>query len=176
MTDNLYFDTDCFTSFLMVQREDILVNLYLGKMILPRAVYIEFSHYKARQQKILIDNMLRLKAVSIREIPVGSDEYKLYNELAINPPPGTKIIGRGEAAAIALSKTFGGILASNNMRDIKVYVDKFDLRHITTAGILKHAYNMGLIDETSGNIVWQDMLNKNRRLPADSFTHFLKIG
>ena len=60
----------------------------------------------------------------------------MYRDLAILPPKGAKIIGKGEAAAIALAKTYGGILASNNLKDISKYVTKYNLRHKTTGEIL----------------------------------------
>lgn len=93
--------------------------------------------------------------------------------MAINPPPNTKIIGKGEAAAISLAKKNDGILAGNNLRDVKVYVDKFSLKHITTGDILVEALNKGYITETEGNSMWREMLKRRRMLPTSSFTEYL---
>ena len=94
-------------------------------------------------------------------------------ELTTNPQNGFKIIGKGEAAAIALTKVKGGIIASNNMRDIVPYVDKYNLTHITTGDILKEALDKNYITEEEGNDIWDNMLRKNRKLPSKTFTAFL---
>ncbi|MEA3423983.1 MAG: hypothetical protein U9Q80_09345, partial [Bacillota bacterium] len=60
----------------------------------------------------------------------NTEEYNLYYELAISPPKGERIIGKGEAAAIALAKTYNGVLASNNLKDISKYVEKYELEHM----------------------------------------------
>ena len=85
-----------------------------------------------------------------------------------------RIIGKGEAAGIAMVKARGGILASNNLRDIDSYVKKYGLRHITTGDILKEAMKTGIITEAEGNEIWSGMLRKKRKLPASSFTEYLR--
>lgn len=100
-------------------------------------------------------------------------EFEDYSRMAINPPPNTKIIGKGEAAAISLAKKNDGILAGNNLRDVKVYADKFSLKHITTGDILVEALNKGYITETEGNSMWREMLKRRRMLPTSSFTEYL---
>ena len=57
------------------------------------------------------------------------------------------IIGKGEASAIALAKVRGGAVASNNLRDVKAYVEEYGLELITTGDILKEALTRGLITE-----------------------------
>lgn len=42
--------------------------------------------------------------------------------MAFGPYHGQKIIGKGEAAAITLAKNRKGILASNNLKDVEVYI------------------------------------------------------
>ncbi len=105
---------------------------------------------------------------------LNTEEYRLYYELAIAPPKGEKIIGKGEAAAIALAKTYNGIIASNNLKDISKYIEKYELEHITTGGILVDALNEGYIDEHIGNKIWTNMISKRRMLPTTSFSEYLK--
>jgi hypothetical protein len=83
-------------------------------------------------------------------------------------------IGKGEAAALALAKVYKGIVASNNIKDILYYVEKWALDYITSAEILIEAKHMSLIDECDGNKIWLDMLAKKRSLPADSFTEYIE--
>jgi hypothetical protein len=100
--------------------------------------------------------------------------FKLYHELAFSPRKGEKIIGKGEAAAIALAKTYNGIIASNNLKDISKYVEKYGLEHVTTGDILVDALNKRYIDEETGNQIWNNMIRKQRMLPTATFSEYLK--
>ena len=97
-----------------------------------------------------------------------------YYQLTERPEKGHKVIGSGEAASISLAKQHGGIVASNNLRDIQSYISEYNLKHMTTGDILIDAYNRKFITEDEGNIIWANMLAKRRKLGAVSFTDYLK--
>lgn len=175
MTDKLFFDTDCISAFLWVKEENILFKLYPGKIILPKPVFSELSNPSIPHIKRKINELCLSGDVSTKEILVNTEEYKLYCELAISPPKGEKVIGKGEAAAIALAKTYNGIIASNNLKDISKYVEKYNLEHKTTADLLVEALNKGFIDEAAGNQIWTNMIVKRRMLPTATFTEYLKM-
>jgi len=173
MTEKYFFDTDCLSAFLWVRKENLLIKLYGGKIILPEQVYSELSHPRIPHLKTLTDNLKNNGDISIVNIEMETEEYNIYRKLTTNPDKGFKVIGKGEAAAIALAKTKGGVLASNNMRDIKQYVEEYKLEHITTGDILVEALAKQYITESEGNIIWANMLAKNRKLPSSTFTEFL---
>lgn len=172
MTDDLFFDTDCLSAFLWINDTNILHELYGGKIVLPEPVYRELSNPSIPQIKQRADRMISNKDVSVKTIDTGTEEYKLYAEL-IRGEKGQKHIGRGEAGGIALAKTYNGILASNNYKDIAPYIEKYDLKHIDTGQILLEALERGLITETDGNNIWSKMLEKKRKLPANTFSEYL---
>lgn len=172
MTNDLFFDTDCLSAFLWINNTNILSALYSGKIILPEPVYQELSnpsipHIKQRTAA-LIDNGDAL----VKTIEADTEEYKLYASL-IRDKRGKKSIGRGEAGGIALAKTYNGILASNNYKDIIPYIKKYNLRHIDTGQILLEAMKKGLISQADGNVIWNQMRAKKRMLPANTFTEYL---
>lgn len=175
MTDKLFFDTDCISAFLWVKEENILFKLYPGKIVLPKPVFSELSNPSIPHIKRKINELCLSGDVSTKEILVNTEEYKLYCELAISPPKGEKVIGKGEAAAIALAKTYNGIIASNNLKDISKYVEKYNLEHKTTADLLVEALNKGFIDEAAGNQIWTNMIVKRRMLPTATLTEYLKM-
>jgi hypothetical protein len=107
------------------------------------------------------------------QITVGTASADLYVKLTTNPDKGYKLIGSGEAAAIVLTREYNGILGSNNLRDILPYIQLYHLQHRTSADIMVEALEQHLISEGQGNVIWRDMLRRNRRLPADTFTEFL---
>lgn len=109
------------------------------------------------------------------EIVLGTDESRLFRELTKSPSAGNSIIGKGEASALVLAKFQNGIVASNNLKDVKKYTQEFNLTLITTADILVAAFTDLVIDETEANKIWADMIKKQRKLPANSFSEFLRM-
>ena len=88
------------------------------------------------------------------------------------PKHGFKVVGKGEAAAMALAFVDKGIVASNNFRDTAAYIRAYHLKYKTTGHILVEAYENALMSETEANDIWGDMLAAGRWLGAGSFTEF----
>ncbi|MFA5575943.1 MAG: hypothetical protein WCZ27_02650 [Tissierellaceae bacterium] len=175
MTNKLFFDADCLSAFLWVSREDILFDLYPEKIVLPKQVYDELCHPSIPHFKRKMDQFTQEHKLSIKEILLDTEEYHLYYELAFSPSKGEIIIGRGEAAAIALARTYNGIIASSNFRDVAKYARKYNLEHIGAGDILVAAFKAGYIDEVEGNKIWHKMLAKRRVLPRPTFTEYLRM-
>ena len=123
MTDDLFFDTDCLSAFLWINDINILQTLYGGRIILPEPVYQELSNPSIPHIKRRADGFINNGAAKVQQIDMGTEEYRLY-DLLVKGKAGKKQIGRGEAAGIALAKTYKGILASNNYKDIAPYIEK----------------------------------------------------
>ena len=173
MTDRFFFDTDCLSAFLWVRGESILSRLYAGRIILPAQVYEELKrvpHLLAR-----VDRMKSGGELMVDSMEVGSAEYCDYLRMTTSPESGIRIIGKGEAAGIAMVRERGGTLASNNLRDIAYYVGKYGLKHITTGDILMEALHSGIIPETEGDEIWANMLRRRRMLPTATFTDYMKM-
>jgi predicted nucleic acid-binding protein len=175
LTDSLYFDTDCLSAFLWTKEENILTQLYAGKITIPTQVYNELSVPQITHLKKRIDAMIDSGDAVLRPILTGSDEYKTYTKLTNTPSKGHTVIGKGEAAAITLASMSNGIVASNNLKDVAPYIIEMNLRHITTGDILVKAYEQSFITEADGNRIWGEMLSKRRRIGAASFTEYLHM-
>jgi predicted nucleic acid-binding protein len=171
MTEPLFLDTDCLSTFLVVGHENLILQLYAGRIGIPEQVYAELRKVSFMKNKV--DTLLKANKVMLYQIVVGTDPGALYIKMTTSPDKGYKIIGSGEAAAIVLAKQHNGILGSNNMRDILPYIQLFTLKHRTSATIMVEALEQHLISEGQGNVIWRDMLQRNRKLPADTFTEFL---
>ena len=172
MINDLFFDTDCLSAFLWVNDTNILHELYGGRIVLPEPVYQELSNPSIPHIKQRADILISNKDASIKTIDAGTEEYKLYTSL-VRGEKGKKSIGRGEASGIALAKTYNGILASNNYKDIAPYIEKYNLRHIDTGQILVEALRKELITESAGHDIWKKMLEKKRKLPVNTFSEYL---
>ena len=175
MTDTLFFDTDCLCAFLWVHNESLLPQLYPGKIVVPKPVYIELCRPNIPHLKARVDALVASGQVTIQDIDVSSEEYETYYQLTEDPKKGHKVIGKGEAASISLAKQYDGIVASNNLRDIQRYITEFGLQHTTTSDILVDAYTRKIITEAEGNQIWAQMIQKRRKLGAASFTDYLKL-
>lgn len=171
-TDDLIFDTDCFSSFLWVNGVNILQELYGGRIVLPETVYTELSNPRIPHIKERTDKLIEDGDASVKMIETGTKEYEIYSELT-RSVKGRKAIGKGEAGGIALAHVHNGILASNNHKDIDPYIDQYNLKHLDTGLILKEALEKKLITEDDGNQIWDKMLKKRRILPAKSFSEYL---
>lgn len=172
MTSNLFFDTDCISAFLWINDTSIVEKLYKGRIIIPKPVYNELSNPVIPHLKNRIDVLINNKSAEIVDIEYGTEEYDLYYTMT-NGKNVEKIIGKGEAASIALAKVNDGILASNNYRDVSLYIEKYNLKHIDTAMILKEAVDKKIITLDEGEIMWAEMLNRKRMLPTNSFKEYL---
>lgn len=115
MTKKIFFDTDCLSSFLWVRKENIMLTLYKGLIVLPQQVYDELSRVPHFYRKI--ESLVRVNKIFIMDIEFGTYESDLFLNF-IYPKSSVKPIGKGEAAALALAKANNGIVASNNLRDV----------------------------------------------------------
>ena len=174
MTDSIFFDTVCISAFLWVNDESLLEKLYGGNIIIPKQVYDELNKPSISHLKDRIDQLVERGTASIMVIEITSQEFKTYRALVNPSDKYQKVIGKGEAASIALAKQYNGTLGSNNLRDVKKYVDEYNLKHVTTADILVEAFSRKLITDEQGNEIWSEMLKKRRKIGGNSFTEYLQ--
>ena len=170
LTNPIFFDTDCLSSFFWVKQETLLHMIYPGRLVVPYETYSELS--KVSHLREQADAMVGKRQLHIESLLVDSEEFALFNRLT-TPQKGQIVIGNGEAACIALTITNKGTFASNNMRDVACYVIKYGLAHITTASILREAFVRQVITEQQGNGMWKAMLAKRRKLPEATFSAYL---
>lgn len=175
VTEPLFFDTDCLSSFLWVKREDIFLDQYSGKINLPEAVFVELSNPRIPHLKNRVLKLWKAGNIKITKILANTEEFELYYKFTLSPIKGQKRIGKGEAAALALAKVYNGIIASNNLKDISHYIKLYGLKHVTTGSIMTEALNRKYINESMGNQIWSEMIRRRRMLPTKTFTDYLKL-
>lgn len=173
MTKKIFIDTDCISAFLWVKNESLLSKLYPDRIVMPKPVYDEIDRPQLAWMKQRIDKMISDGHLKVYDLKSNTEEFDLYYKMTQNPKFPHKVIGDGEASSIALAKVQNGIVASNNFKDILSYIKEYELENITTGDILVEAYKRGLIDENQGNAIWSSMLNKRRKIGANSFTEYL---
>lgn len=175
--ETLFFDNDCISAFLWIDDTSIVTKLYAKRIAIPKQVYNELSVCRGAAQvlKTRIDLMIKNGDVICIDMDTDSAEYSLFSELAVCSSNGERLIGRGEAACIALAKERNGILASNNFKDIKKYIERYNLKHTTTADIIVEAYDKNIISSEQAEQMWKDMRSKRRNIGAESFEDYLVL-
>lgn len=170
MTELVIFDTDCLSSFLCVNEIGILNQLYKGKMAIPDQVLVEF--HRRHDLFVRVQKMVERGDLQQLSIRLDDQEYKLYREYTTSATEHHPAMGRGESAAIVLAQTRRGLLACDNFRDIKKFIDYLQLPYITTPDILVSACKKRIIQEGRGNVIWRDLLNAGRRIPQCTFSEY----
>lgn len=141
-------------------------------MHLPSMVYKELMHAPVPILENNLEKMLNNKNIDTVIIYNNTIEYKEYLYLTQSNKNNMKI-GKGEAYAIALAKERNGVLASNNLRDMKTYVDEYKLKHITTSDILIYANKSCVLTQKECTKIWKEMLDNNVWLPFKSYKEYL---
>ena len=157
-----------------VKEGAILSKLYAGRIIIPQQVYSELLHPGVSHLKTRLDALIVSGDATIQPILMDTPAFTKYHKLAYKPDDGYRIIGKGEAAAIALASDSHGTVASNNLMDVLLYKSEMGFHHMTTGDILIDALNASLITESRGNEIWNAMLEKKRKIGPASFTDYLQ--
>ena len=170
--EKIFYDADCLSCFLAVNECGILQKLF-SKIIIPTAVESEILKDETpRHIKNNFKKLVKLEFVEVQRMEIGSAEYDLFNDIKKD----YDFMGEGEAAVIALTRENGGVIASNNLKDVKDMVKEFDLKLITTAFILAIAYEKLIKTKDELDRIWTHMLKNGRKrsLPKNinSFTQY----
>lgn len=139
--------------------------LYLPK-IFPYKIYIldkvikELERFPKR--KIEVDNLINLKLLLPMDFPENDTEI-LKEYLWIKK---MMFYGDGESACLAVVKHRKNILASNNLKDIKVYCERHDITYLTTMHFLCYAMQKGIFDEERCDRFIHTVKTANAKLPV----------
>lgn len=169
MKDDLliFFDADVLYDFLMIDQYLKLFEYYKSRVIIPKPVYDELVRRWEFDLKLRFYHDNHFEVI---DIELDSDEYLEYRYLT-----GTKnkpSLGKGEASCLVLARFQNGVVASNNLKDVHIYIKKYKIPHITTSGILCHMVDEGYITFDEASNFWLIMINKGRKLPTLSFEDY----
>lgn len=167
MTKKVFFDTDCISSFFKIGQRNIIEELFDARIVIPEKVYEELSHPRVPHLKKQVDEMLANGAATKESIDVGSNAYYYFKILT--SPTNIPMIGKGEGAAMAMAIAEGGILASNNMKDVARFVKQYNIEHYTSLKILMLAEERGILCELECESIWRAMKQHHIRIPEGTY-------
>ncbi len=168
-SDNpVFFDTDCLSSFLAARRLKVLVDLFGDRIRVPAEVVRELEglRYDPSSTYMLSSLMdfLRGNPQARVVIEVGGDIYAVYQRLKAESV--ARPLGAGEMAVMAHALQERGIVASNNLRDVKEFCLRYCLDLICTEHIIVGAVARNLISYGAAKKTWHHMRITGTRLPA----------
>ncbi len=173
-TKNYIFDTDCLSTFLGIGYEEYLFKLF-KKIIIPRIVYDELCKYISNNKpkfKERLDELIAARKIIKCDFEIPSEEALLFYEMTHKTEMrGIKVIGDGEAACIAYAVTNKAVLCSNNMRDIRFYIEKYNLEYLTTADIFCILYEQRFMGLYEIEKCWS-AIKKHSYLPEEHFSDY----
>lgn len=174
MNKNVYFDADFTSAFLEVSSLGIPIMVLDGHIIIPQHVYDELK--KARKEDFIeqVDRMIQAKLARIQDIDLYSDADELYFKFSGLGDGELLPVDKGEAAAMALAISNGGVLASNNLKDVAPYVKKYNIEHITTGTVMHDAVEKGYITKEYASEVWSKMIANGCKLGAQTYDEYVE--
>ena len=160
-------DTDFISSFAWADSIYLLEKLYFEKMIMLDIVKEELTRIPNRIPHIWERIKPAIGRGNIIELSISPLDERIVKEYSLLRKTGK--LGSGEAAVMAYARFHGGIVCSNNIRDVKHYCLRNNLSFCTVALSMFQAYKQGLIDREKGNSIWQIFLKKKRKVHFSDF-------
>jgi predicted nucleic acid-binding protein len=167
----IIFDNDCISSFLWINRTDIINTLFDRQIIIPASVYDEIKKLKrfSNYNYVYYNLETEISNGSFQVEDIGITSPLLNDYMALTSMTNPKRIGKGEAAAIIIARAFDGTLASNNLKDVLPHIKNGQPPLICTEHILFMYYDKNYISPDDGQKMWQEMKSKRRMLPDYDF-------
>ncbi|MCX6055471.1 MAG: hypothetical protein NTZ74_11275 [Chloroflexi bacterium] len=139
-------------------------------MAVPERVEVEFRRKPNLHERLI--KLVNWGEIQVLLIEPGTPEHVLYKEYTDDISANHVAMGWGESAAIAITQVNNGILASNNLKDIRRLVAHLGIRHVMTENILTMVYSKGIKSVGQLDVIWRDM-RKNCWLPTETFSEYL---
>ena len=144
----------------------ILKELYSRQLIIPTNVIVESILTTPLEQHVT--NALHEKWMEEYSLDYSKQpaEVKEFARLR-------RRFGDGESAVMAIAKTWGCTMASDDLSAVRKYSENSGIDLIGSLGILYHAFSESLITDEEANSLLQEMIDKSGyRCPV---RHFAKV-
>lgn len=134
--------------------------------ILPQ-VLTELRRFKRKEKEI--EELLRQAIIEPIPFPDSPEIEKEYQYIK-----GKMFKGDGESACLAFARYSKNIIASSNLRDIKIYCEMHEVAYLTTFDFLCEALKVGLFDANRCDEFIRKNLSKRppAAFPATSMSQF----
>lgn len=159
----LVSDTGIISRYGLINRFDILQQLYSGNIILPTEVIAECIRIPMLES--CIQDALTYKWIEEFKI-----NYVDHPNIMLDYAILSKRFGPGESAVMAIAKNKGWTVGSDDMRATVKYCSNNSIPLLGSLGVLYDAYDKGLVNDIEGQAILTDMINlTNYKSPVSDF-------
>ena len=169
----IFYDSDVLICFLEINESDILKKVF-SKIIIPDVVYQELNKKRSNKDvKNNLNSLIKDGFVEIKTIEFGTPEYYDYTCMIEGFWTNDEPIGFGEAAAMALAIKHYGIVASNNLSDVKDLGKANQISILTFSMIMAFCLELNIMSKDEIESVWKKILNNTKqKLPKNTFNEY----
>ena len=162
----ILIDADVVSHFITGGQIIALPHIFTNPVKILDKVYKELERMpgKLREVRNLIDMKL------LEQIPFPEDNEEIKKEYYHIKNMLFK--GDGESACLAVARYQNNIIASSNLKDIKVYCDMHSILYLTTMDFLCEALRKGRFDLQTCNEFISKVLAKGSKLPVTNMNDY----
>ena len=132
-------------------------------------VYAELQRWKFKNAGVILSMILKEKNIQLIGFPEDNEaikkEYFHIKKMMFK--------GDGESACLAVAKHNKNILASSNLRDIKVYCEMHKIDYLTTMDFLCYALYTDFFSLERCNVFIEKVLKSGSKLPVKKMEDFI---
>lgn len=144
----------------------LLDLLYSGEIIIPSQVLEEATLKTELYQKIkLLKEREVFQIYSIDDI----SEMRRFAKLERRFKDNGEAQAKGEAAVLTIAEITKGTVCSDNISDVKPYIDRHNMKLKTTLSILFDAYFQKIIDQRQGEEMIKNIIKDGNKIPVNTF-------
>ena len=163
----ILLDSDVIRHFIKGQQLQILYSLYGNHLVFIDVVKNEL--FRSKQIVNQISNFISFNKIQVLTFPADNiDILKEFSRLK-------KRYGDGESACMAVAKFQKHIIASSNLRDIRLYCEENKIAYITTMDILLDAMDKEKLTEKECNRFISQVKERKSKLPVDTIGEYKKL-
>ena len=144
----------------------LLDKLYSGDLIIPTHVLEEASLKRGLYNEIhTLEKDEIFKTYTINKIK----EIRRFAALERRFKDNGEVEAKGEAAVLTIVDILDATVCSDNISDIKPYIDRHDMELKTTISILYDAYSVEFISFEEGQNILDKIVDDGNKMPVDNF-------
>ncbi|PQA55660.1 hypothetical protein [Siphonobacter curvatus] len=164
----ILLDADVVSHFIKGQGWSFLIQLFKGQLYMLDNVESELMRNRDQsftgQVSSLLSTEIQLMVFPTQN-PMVVKEYQLL----------TLTRGDGEAACMAVARHFNDVIASSNLKDIRLYCQQHQIVYLTTMDLLLIAYNEQVMTEGDCDHFINLVLAQRSRLPCKTWKDYLAM-
>jgi len=161
----ILLDADVIIHFIKGEQTGVLHQIFSNKLCILDVVLEEVFRGRSRAT---IENLIKYHVIFELSFSDDIEVVREYGRLR-------KIYGKGESACMAYCKFNKDVLASSNLRDIKLYCHQHGIQYLTTLDFVYKAYLKGIMDEANCDYFIYNVLSKGSKLPCSNLAEYIRL-